>query len=227
MRAFTRVVALSLALLTVVTSLAVSREKATVARVIDGDTVELRGGEKVRLIGIDAAEPGEPFGDAAAIWARSHLEGELVWLEYGEQKHDKFGRLLAHVFLDDGTHFNLRIIENGYARAYTKYPFKAEHMASFLEAERRARNRELGVWATSGVARSKAKTATYWLNTSSRTLHNSACRWYGATKAGTYTNRSEGKRLWHLRWRSAGREKDGDEVLWWQVLGQYEFKRSP
>ena len=123
-----------------------------VTRVIDGDTIVLGGGERVRLIGVDTPEtvhpqkPVEYFGKEASAFTRRMVEGEKVRLEYeqGTSREDRYGRTLAYVYLEDGRLLNLEIIEGGYGHAYTRFPFsKAE---KFRAAERYARETEKGLW---------------------------------------------------------------------------------
>ena len=81
----------------------------TCTRVVDGDTIILSNGERVRLIGVDTPEtkhPNKPvqyFGKEASAFSKRMVEGKEVTLEYGQQKRDKYGRLLAYVYLMDGT----------------------------------------------------------------------------------------------------------------------------
>lgn len=171
--------------------------EATVARVIDGDTIKLRSGETVRLIGIDTPEtvhptkPVEKFGREATIFTRRMLEGKKVRLEYDDANaaidhRDKYGRLLAYVSVDD-VDFNAEIIKQGYAHAYTEFPFRRMQEFTFYEHE--ARKKEAGLWKPDEPAelevapllQQEAKPSGgggYWITTSSGVRHNSSCRWY-------------------------------------------------
>ena len=73
--------------------------QATVVRVIDGDTIELAGGEHVRLIGVDAPELGRPGANEAAQFVRERVEGRTVWLEADGNDRDRHGRLRSYVWL--------------------------------------------------------------------------------------------------------------------------------
>ncbi len=131
---------------------------AAVIRIVDGDTIVVSLGpvagigstEKVRLIGVDTPEvvdprrPVERFGAEASHYAREQLLGRPVWLAFEPRLRDVYGRLLAYVFLADGSCFNLQIVANGFGFAYTTYPFM--FMADFREAERSARTRGRGLW---------------------------------------------------------------------------------
>jgi endonuclease YncB( thermonuclease family) len=124
-----------------------------VVRVIDGDTLELAGGERVRLIGVDTPETVHPtrgverFGKEAATFTRRLAEGQRVQLEGdpGSASTDRYGRSLAYVFLPDGRLLNLEIVSQGYGFAYTKYPFT--RMEEFRGAESEAREQRRGLWA--------------------------------------------------------------------------------
>ena len=126
----------------------------TVSRVIDGDTFETSSGEKVRLIGVDTPETKHPaktveyFGQEAYEFTKRELEGRKVRLEYDWQKKDKYNRTLAYVYLEDGSFFNAKLIEEGYVHAYTQYPFKQEYMDDFRKLEKEAREAEKGLWAS-------------------------------------------------------------------------------
>ena len=131
-----------------------TREARWCVRVVDGDTIVLDHGERVRLIGVDTPElhhpvkPVQYFAREARDRARELVAGRRVWLEYDQTRRDRYGRTLAYVFLADGTMLNLRLIEEGYGFAYTKYPFRADYMGRFRAAEGRARVGVRGLWAT-------------------------------------------------------------------------------
>lgn len=122
-----------------------------VAKVFDGDTVRLEGGERVRLIGINTPEvahrnrPTDPGGDAASDYLRKFIEGELVRLEYGKERRDKYGRLLAHLFTRDGENINALMLSGGYAHAVIKLP-NIGRLPQYFAAERGAIETGLGIW---------------------------------------------------------------------------------
>lgn len=127
------------------------QERLFVVRVIDGDTIKLSNGEKVRLIGVDTPEtvhpskPVEYFGREASKFTKQLCEGKTVRLEYDWQKTDKYGRTLAYIYLTDGRLVNAEIIKEGYGFAYTKFPFK--YLEEFRQYEREAREKGKGLWA--------------------------------------------------------------------------------
>lgn len=105
-----------------------------VARVIDGDTLLTNTSERVRFVGVDTPETVKPntpvqcYGPEASSFTKKILTGREVWLTYKpDERQDKYGRTLAYVWLDTGNGtfelFDLTLIEQGYGRAYTVFPF--------------------------------------------------------------------------------------------------------
>ena len=119
-------------------------------RVIDGDTIVIEGGEKIRLIGVDTPElhhpkkPVQYYAKEAKKFTKSLVEEKDVQLEYDRQRKDKYGRTLAYVYLKDRTFLNIEIIKQGYGFAYTKFPFK--YLIKFKEYEKEAREQKKGLW---------------------------------------------------------------------------------
>lgn len=128
--------------------------EATVQRVVDGDTVELSTGEKVRLIGVDTPEtvkpnhPVEPYGKEASDFSKQLLTGQKVTLKFDVEPYDKYKRLLAYMYLQDGTFVNEKLVRDGYARIMT-IPPNVANADLFLEAEREARENNRGLWGKS------------------------------------------------------------------------------
>lgn len=122
-----------------------------VSRVIDGDTIKLVNGERVRYIGINTPETKHPrkgiehFGPEAAAFNRKLVEGKEVHLEFDVQLRDRYGRLLAYVYLLDDTFVNLELVSQGYAQVAT-YPPNVKHQDLFLKAQREAREKGRGLW---------------------------------------------------------------------------------
>ena len=136
-----------------------------VAYVYDGDTIKLDNGEHVRLIGIDAPEAHEndkllrdvrhrhidgqtqlAMGRQAAGFARSLLAGQQVRLEFDVEERDKYGRLLAYLYLPDGTFVNEKIIREGYAYPLT-IPPNVRHTHEFKRWFDEAREAKRGLWS--------------------------------------------------------------------------------
>jgi micrococcal nuclease len=134
--------------------------RASVVRVVDGDTVEVRidgRDETVRLIGIDTPEtvdprsPVECFGQEASDHTKALLpEGTEVRLVADVEARDRYDRLLAYVYRDDdGTFVNLALVEDGYASVLT-YPPNVAHSSEFTAAAARARDEGRGLWGACG-----------------------------------------------------------------------------
>src|SRR3990167_7168568 len=132
----------------------ITGEFAIVKRAIDGDTVELENGEKVRYIGIDTPETLDPrkpvqcFGKNASAKNKELVEGKPVWLVKDITDKDKYGRLLRYVYLGDptqesSTFVNLELVKQGFAHSYS-YPPDIKFQEEFIQAERVARETKLG-----------------------------------------------------------------------------------
>ena len=131
-------------------------EHGVVARVVDGDTLVLASGEKVRYLLVDTPESvngaDDCFGHEAAQLNRSLADGHEVTLRYDDAAcHDRYGRLLAYVTVD-GREINSLLVERGYACVlYLPPAGTSRHVAvERLEAEARAQHR--GLWAACEVA---------------------------------------------------------------------------
>lgn len=123
----------------------------TCKRVVDGDTVVLDGGERVRLVGVDTPElhrPGWPvqyFAREAKAFTKRLVQGRRVKLAFDRERADKYGRTLGYLWLEDGTFVNREIVARGYGFAYTRHPFR--WLDEFRAAERAARAAGAGLWA--------------------------------------------------------------------------------
>ena len=115
-----------------------------VKRVIDGDTVELSDGTRVRLIGIDSPESGDCFSVESTNALRELIEGKNVALEKDVQELDKYGRTLAYLYVD-GTFVNLEMVINGFAKTLT-IPPDIKYTDVFITAQTDARERKRGLW---------------------------------------------------------------------------------
>ncbi len=160
---------LSLLLFVLVPFSLLGGDTAQIAYVIDGDTVVvLVNGKKesVRLIGIDTPESkrnAKAFRDAersgsdveaivasgkrARAFVKSQIrKGGKVSLEFDVEKRDRYGRLLAYIYLPDGRMLNEIIVRSGYASVMT-IPPNVKHRDLFQKAYRHARQNKLGLWS--------------------------------------------------------------------------------
>lgn len=135
-----------------------------VKRAVDGDTLELESGEKVRLIGIDTPEMHESnklyrdaersrqsiqaiqkLGRQSYDFTKELVEGERVSLEFDVERYDKYKRLLAYAYLKDGTFVNAEIVKQGYASLLT-FPPNIKYADLFLSLYQEARDNHRGLW---------------------------------------------------------------------------------
>ncbi|WP_333880347.1 thermonuclease family protein [Lysinibacillus capsici] len=133
---------------------------ATVSRVVDGDTVELSDGNKVRLIGVNTPESTtrtETYGTEASDFTKSHLEGKQVYLQKDVSETDQYGRLLRLVWTDIPSDinneieirskmFNAKLVLDGYAEPSTYNP-DVTYSEYFVTFASEARNQNKGLWA--------------------------------------------------------------------------------
>jgi micrococcal nuclease len=119
-------------------------EQALVARVIDGDTIELSDGSRVRYLGIDTPESGEYYASEATAKNRELVEGKIVDLQRGERDRDEYGRLLRYVYIN-GIFVNAELIAQGYARAYIFNPDE-RYSQILVQLEQYAKMKNLGLW---------------------------------------------------------------------------------
>ena len=161
-------ISLVLALIPAVFTFSLASDLLTIKRVVDGDTLLLQNGERVRLIGVDTPEVHESdklqrdaerthtdvetirqLGRKSSAFVKKTVQGKGVRLEYDQANtaighRDRYGRTLAYVYLEDGTFLNADIVRQGYGVAYTKYPF--QYVDEFQKNERKAREKGWGLW---------------------------------------------------------------------------------
>jgi len=151
----------------------------------DGDTIVVAGGERVRYLGINTPEvahkdePGEPFGDEAKAFNKKLVQGRWINLELAEQQRDPYGRLLAYVFLADGTFVNGELVRQGYAHLLRKQP-KLRYWERLLALQRQALKEKKGMWSLPVVKPEKF----YIGNKRSWIFHRPHCQFGRKTAAG-------------------------------------------
>jgi micrococcal nuclease len=146
--------------------------------VIDGDTIRVSGLGSVRYIGINAPELGtdrhraEYLAEAARQFNRSLVEGKLLRIEFDRVKRDRFGRLLAYVWIQTkGRCVNQELLENGYAYCY---PYEnRKYSERFLSAQQKAMRQEKGIWKI--LARRNAMAAGVVASRRSMRFHHPSC----------------------------------------------------
>ena len=121
-----------------------------VVRVVDGDTIEIEGGEKVRYIGIDTPETVDPrkpvqcFSVEASKKNKELVEGKMARLEKDITDRDKYNRLLRYVSIGDVL-VNLELVKQGFAYSYS-YPPDIKYQDEFVKAQQEARDLKQGLW---------------------------------------------------------------------------------
>lgn len=140
--------------------------RGQVSWIDDGDSLRVEGIGKVRLLGIDTPEsrassrdrfyrqrfaiPAHRLRLVAAQAKELNLrraKNRYVNLEPGRVPRDKHGRLLAYVYLPDGTMLNRLLLKKGLASVFRRYDFR--YKAEFLTTEKKARDRQIGLWQKS------------------------------------------------------------------------------
>ena len=122
-------------------------QEALVTRVIDGDTIELANGSRVRYLGIDTPELGELYGAEASAKNKELVEGKVVELQSGKRDQDQYDRLLRYVYVD-GVFVNAELVAQGYARAYIFDPDE-RYSQVLVQLEQYAKMSERGLWGIS------------------------------------------------------------------------------
>jgi len=184
--------------------------KVKVTRVVDGDTIEvsLNGQkEKVRLIGVDTPEtkhpskPVEAYGKEASDYTTNKLDGRTVHLEVDVEARDRYGRLLAYVWLKAPSAindseirakmFNAHLLLDGYAQLAT-YPPNVKYVDYFTTYQREAREHNKGLWgapaATTTTQKSVSPPAgaggggTVYITNTGEKYHVGGCRYLSKSK---------------------------------------------
>ena len=133
-----------------------SKRSAVVARVIDGDTIELVGGRRVRLVQIDTPEKHvECYGDAAsALTTRLLPAGSHVRIEQDPKldQVDRYNRELAYVW-KGGEDVNVTLVRDGAAGVWFFGGRRGRYAKELLSAAEQAQADRKGLWAACPVAR--------------------------------------------------------------------------
>ncbi|MDQ7091817.1 MAG: thermonuclease family protein [Methylococcales bacterium] len=122
-----------------------------IKKIIDGDTIHLEGGVKVRLLGINTPEVGrgdkiaEAGGEEAKQWLIKQLANTKLKLRYDVEKKDHYDRTLAYVFTDKKININVALVEKGWA-SVTIYPPNLNYVDALVAAQQHAESKKLGIW---------------------------------------------------------------------------------
>lgn len=131
------------------TNVKVLPKEGVVQRVIDGDTVELADGTIVRYDGMNAPEKGEPFYQESIDTNKKLVEGKKVTLQYDAYTSDRFGRVLAYVFVD-GKNISIELVRQGLAKVLIIADRrKLIYQDQLLKAQEEAKLKKIGLWSSS------------------------------------------------------------------------------
>lgn len=150
--------------------------EGTVERVVDGDTIILHGGGKVRYLGMDAPEmardgrPKEFLASEAKEENARLVRNQKLRLEFDLERYDQYGRLLAYLFLPDGRMVNAELVRRGLARVYL-IPPNLHYQASLVDCQRQAIQAKQGLWHTP----LPSDESIYLCNTKSWRFHRPDC----------------------------------------------------
>lgn len=129
-----------------------------VGHVVDGDTLKLAEGHRVRLLGVDTPEsvkpetPVQPWGPEASDFTKRFLAAGKVRLEFDREKHDDYGRLLAYAYATNPATgreemLNEELLRAGLGHALLRHPYSEAMKRRFREAQQEARDARRGIWS--------------------------------------------------------------------------------
>ncbi|QNU67661.1 thermonuclease family protein [Ruminiclostridium herbifermentans] len=127
---------------------------AYVKKVVDGDTFHIKYGDKdykVRMLDIDTPESiksgveAQPYSLEASELTKNNLTGQNIKLVFEKDTTDQYGRLLAHVILEDGTYYNALMVQNGFAISVFYSP-NTLFKDYFTELQNKAIENKAGFW---------------------------------------------------------------------------------
>ena len=179
------------------TNLSIAATEHKVMWVNDGDTIVLDNGNRVRYIGINAPEidhenqKAEPFGYEARSFNKKLVSSHKIRLEFDRERYDQYDRLLAYVFLPDGTFVNAQLVQNGFAY-YLYRSANIKYQSILLKTQQKAMKSQKGIWYNWRVKRD-----VYIGNRRSRRFHLSTCPFAQKIKL---KNRVEFSSMWDAYW---------------------------
>jgi len=166
-----------------------------VKTVIDGDTLVLQNGDKVRFLGVNTPELGhgkfrdEPLANQARQFVARKIQGREIRLENERDHTDKYGRRLAQIVTDTGENIQIDLLERGLAFAVAVGEGSFDYVGAYIKAESIAREAQKGVWGEKFYAPVSAKSAVDM-------RHRGYARVYGSVKRVT---RSRNNVTMHLQ----------------------------
>jgi micrococcal nuclease len=123
-------------------------DRFTVTAVLDGDTVEITGGDKIRLLSIDCPERGDLYYDSATAYLAGLIMGKTIEVDYSHRRRDGYGRILGYIYLDS-VFVNAAILEQGLGHIYLfdDNIGDKDKIELLLDAQNRAMTSGRGVWS--------------------------------------------------------------------------------
>lgn len=176
---------------------------------IDGDTIELSDGRKVRLIGVNTPESTnrtEEYGKEASNYTKSKLEGQQIWIQKDVSEADRYDRKLRFVWLAIPTNdmdeteirskmFNADLVINGYAEPST-YPPDVKHSENFVKFAREARDNSTGLWAYGPEGTTKGDLDTKNSSTTSSSSNDTSTSTTTGSGTESYKNCTELRKVY-------------------------------
>ena len=120
-------------------------ETVTIVKILDGDTYDLSDGRRVRMLGIDTPEKGEPYADSARNLANSFLKGKQVTIDFEKNQKDRYDRYLVYLHFQ-GILVNKLFLERGFARLYL-FSGTRRYNSELITAQKLAREQKIGIWS--------------------------------------------------------------------------------
>jgi hypothetical protein len=157
-------------------------DRFRVLRVIDGDSVEMTGKERLRLVGIDAPERDEPFYDSARAVLRRLTQGKSLEIRFSRRRRDSYGRLLGYAY-DDTLFINRRLVRLGLALVYPHRDNLEDtrQMNSLFAAQDSAMTERIGIWSVPRVPED-----FYLVTSRGLRFHRPACRFIDPDRIDQY-----------------------------------------
>ncbi len=148
-------------------------ERFMVVRVIDGDTVELMGGDRMRLLAIDTPEKGELLYDKATRFLGALATGKQGRIEFAKTRRDRYGRMLGFLYIEDTLFANRLIIDSGlgYLYLFDDQELMVPQIQELLRAQRKAVENKRGLW---GVEQELEE--FYVASSNSHRFHRPGCK---------------------------------------------------
>ena len=157
-------------------------DRFIVKKIKDGDSVELLGGDRLRLLSVDAPEEGQLFFEEACQFLAGLTLGKTARIEFAGRRRDKYGRLLGYLYIDS-IFVNKAILENGlgYLYLFKDTELDRPETEELFEAQRAAMQKGVGLWSVE-----RAQEDYYIAAPGSFRFHRPGCRSVKGLQPGRY-----------------------------------------